>query len=167
MDRYEIVKKKMRERREDLAGFATFIALCLALLALVIIAPIPGLAAERQTVKSGPLCVVKTGHTVTTYWRGQQYETYNKIKKVILISEKKLTAKMLRTRKKKKVLIIEKITGVVLNRRMDGRTSTGNYISYRRLKGFVRPGDKVVTYCIYNPYTKWIDDIVERCDYIR
>lgn len=166
MDRYEIVKKKMRERREDLAGFATFIALCIALLALVIIAPIPGLAAERQMVKSGPLKIVQKGHTAKLYWRGDKYDQYKGVKKVRIVSEKNLKIRTLHARKNR-VLLVEKITGVVTNRQLDGRTSCGNYICYNRLRGYVKPGDVVITYCVYNPYTRYIDDIVHRFDYIR
>lgn len=85
--------------------------------------------------------------------------------KIRVISEKKLTHRMLRKRRNK-VLYVEKIIGRVVNNKLDGRTSNGNYISYRSLRGKVRKGSKVVTYFIYSPYTTWTDDIDERYDTI-
>ena len=30
-----------------------------------------------------------------------------------------------------------------------------------------RKGDVIVTYCVYNPYTNWDDDVIERWDFIE
>ncbi len=96
-------------------------------------------------------------------WNGKTYGWYDFNGKVKIIAEKKLTNRMLRTRRNK-VLYIEKIPGVVTNKHLDGRTLTGEYISYRCLGRKVKRGDKIVTYLVYSPYTRWIDDVVLRFD---
>ena len=65
-------------------------------------------------------------------------------------------------------LIIEQCEGVALND-IDGvitNTSTNyNYISYRDVDA--KPGEAVTTYCIYNPYTQYEDDILYRIDVVE
>lgn len=98
-------------------------------------------------------------------WNGKRIHSYRFRGKVKIVPERKLTEKML-LRRKGKTLYIERIVGKVINNRLDGRTSEGHYISYRSLRGKVTKGDVIVTYCIYNPFTRWIDDIDERYDII-
>ena len=85
----------------------------------------------------------------------------------------KLTEKMLthRSSKKRHIMYIERIVGrvtdnekngTVLNHPVDG----GYYISYASVKGS-RKGDIIVTYCVYNPYTNYDDDVIERWDFIQ
>lgn len=85
----------------------------------------------------------------------------------------KLTEKMLthRSNKKRHIMYIERIigkvtdnakNGTVLNPPVDG----GYYISYASVKG-ARKGDVIITYCVYNPYTNWDDDVIERWDFIE
>ena len=52
--------------------------------------------------------------------------------------------------------------GKILNTPEDG----GCYISYDRVED-ARKGDLIVTYCVYNPYTNWEDDVIERWDFIE
>lgn len=69
-------------------------------------------------------------------------------------------------------LIIEHDTGVVLNDLGDGEVtnpfdSNYTYISYCNLMEYANPGDTVTTYCIYNPYTQYEDDIKFRIDIVN
>lgn len=162
MDEREYKNKKRQEEREaDLSFLATIIAATIALLLLVMVAPIP---TPAETV--GPLKIVRSKGATKVYWRGKKYAKYKGIKKVKVISERELHIRTLQKRKKNGVLLIEKITGVVVNKKLDGKTSCGNYICYQRLRGYVKPGDKVITLCIYNPCTTYTDDISHRFDYI-
>ena len=75
----------------------------------------------------------------------------------------------LTTRKERGEIIVERIVGTVLDDEYNGRILTTeddfyNYISYRNIGFDVRPGDFVVTYCLYNPATDFEDDIY-RYDY--
>lgn len=81
-----------------------------------------------------------------------------------------LTLDEIITRQDRDALVIERMVGVVLNDAGDGRVLNTedtyyNYISYRYVTG-ARPGDIVVTYCIYNPENNVEDDIIERYDTI-
>ena len=98
-------------------------------------------------------------------WDKKTIRWYDFNGKIKIIPEGKLTYRMLRSRRNK-FLYIEKITGKIINNKFDGKTKAGNYISYKKLKGKAKTGDIIITYCIYNPYTRWIDDIDERYDII-
>ena len=85
----------------------------------------------------------------------------------------KLTEKMLthRSSKKRHIMYIERIigkvtdnekNGTVLNPPVDG----GYYISYASVED-AEIGDTIITYCVYNPYTNWDDDVIERWDFIQ
>jgi len=81
-----------------------------------------------------------------------------------------LTLEDIVTRQDRDALVIERLVGVVLNDAGDGRVLNTtddyyNYISYSSVPG-ARPGDIVVTYCIYDPETDVEDDIIERYDTI-
>lgn len=74
------------------------------------------------------------------------------------------------TKRKNRYTLIEKIKGVVLNNKGDGRiTNTTqkyyNYISYRGVKG-AKKGRRVITYCVYDNSNE-IDTIVKRIDIVR
>jgi hypothetical protein len=82
-----------------------------------------------------------------------------------------LTEEMLTTRADHNIMYIERIigkvtdnakNGTVLNPPVDG----GYYISYASVKG-ARKGDTIVTYCVYNPYSNYDDDVIERWDFIE
>lgn len=85
--------------------------------------------------------------------------------KTVVIDSNKLTHKMLVTRKKKHIMYIEICKGTVKNKKKDGKLSDGSYISYKKVKG-CHKGDKIMTYCVYNPFTNYDDDIIERWDFI-
>ena len=85
----------------------------------------------------------------------------------------KLTEKMLthRNNKKRHIMYIERIVGRVTDNKKNGKilnppVDGGYYISYKSVKG-ARKGDLIVTYCVYNPYTNWDDDVIERWDFIE
>ena len=73
-----------------------------------------------------------------------------------------LTAKILRNRGDD--IIIEKVIGQVTNKRKDGKTENGDYISYRSVKG-AKKGDTIFTILIYEP-NGGIDEVADRFDYI-
>ena len=83
----------------------------------------------------------------------------------VVIDSRKLTHKMLVTRKKKHIMYIEVCKGTVKNKKKDGKLSDGSYISYKKVKG-CHKGDKIMTYCVYNPFTNYDDDIIERWDFV-
>ena len=85
----------------------------------------------------------------------------------------KLTEKMLthRSSKKHHIMYIERIVGRVTDNKKNGKVLNppkdgGYYISYASVKG-ARKGDIIVTYCVYNPYTNYDDDVIERWDFIQ
>lgn len=135
------------------------------ILCVLAILAINGNTYAKTVLKANRLTVTQGRFGTKVKWDGKVIRWYDFNGKVKLVPERKLTVRMLEKRKNR-TLYIEKITGCVLNNRLDGRTTNGNYISYRSLKGKVHNGDVIITYCVYNPYTHWIDDIDERYDII-
>ena len=135
------------------------------ILCVLAILAINGNTYAKTVLKANRLTVTQGRFGTKVKWDGKVIRWYDFNGKVKLVPERKLTVRMLEKRKNR-TLYIEKITGCVLNNRLDGRTTNGNYISYRSLKGKVHKGDVIITYCVYNPYTHWIDDIDERYDII-
>lgn len=99
-------------------------------------------------------------------WHNRPIHTYQGKYRVKIVPTEQLTRCMLWTRRKTRTIYIEIIQGRVTTRRLDGRDTNGKYISYRCLRGKVRRGSRVTTYCVYNPNTRWLDDIDERYDVI-
>lgn len=66
-------------------------------------------------------------------------------------------------------IIIEKCVGTVTDDEKNGAIQNAdsdyNYISYADVDCI--KGDTVITYLIYNPNTNYIDDVVERFDFIQ
>ena len=82
-----------------------------------------------------------------------------------------LTEEMLTTRTDHNVMYIERIIGKVTDNEKNGKVLNppddgGYYISYASVKG-ARKGDVIVTYCVYNPYSNYDDDVIERWDFIQ
>lgn len=82
-----------------------------------------------------------------------------------------LTEEMLTTRTERNVMYIERIigkvtdnekNGTVLNPPVDG----GYYISYASVED-AEIGDTIITYCVYNPFSNYDDDVIERWDFIQ
>lgn len=65
--------------------------------------------------------------------------------------------------------LVEVTTGTVLNERLDGEADLPepyNYISYRRAPFETKPGDRIVTYLVYEIHSDGEDDIITRYDYL-
>lgn len=109
----------------------------------------------------------KQRYDAVVYWKGKRVAKYTFQRKpyVRFVTPNHLTYPMLSTREGR-VLYIEILNGVVLDEEKNGRVTNGdpvyNYISYWRTP--YCKGDKVRTYCIYNPYNNAEDDIVKRFD---
>lgn len=139
--------------------------LILALTTAMLATPVQAKLVAKESINGYTISVHQNGKRTTVKWNGKTIHSYKFKGRVKILSEKKLSYKALFSRKGK-VLYIERCYGTVLNRRLDGETTTGGYICYSSLKGKVKPGDEVVTYCVYNPFNNWIDDIDERYDVI-
>ena len=74
-----------------------------------------------------------------------------------------ISEEFLKNRVSDHIIYIEVITGVVIDNNKNGRSSDGYYISYKRTKG-ARKGYRYHTYAIYNPYTTYTDDVIDRFD---
>lgn len=82
-----------------------------------------------------------------------------------------LTEEMLTTRKEDNIMYIERIIGVVTDDEKNGKIlnppmNGGCYINYTSVDG-ARKGDYIVTYCVYNPYSNYDDDVIERWDFVH
>lgn len=62
-------------------------------------------------------------------------------------------------------LIIEKCIGTVIDDEKNGSLEDGSYISYADVDCV--KGDTVITYLIYNPNTNYIDDVIDRIDFVQ
>lgn len=83
----------------------------------------------------------------------------------------KLTEEMLTTRTEHNVMYIERIIGKVTDNEKNGTVlnppvNGGYYISYASVED-ARKGDLIITYCVYNPYSNYDDDVIERWDFIE
>lgn len=85
----------------------------------------------------------------------------------------KLTEKMLthRSSKKHHIMYIERIIGKVTDNEKNGKVLNppedgGYYISYASVAD-AEIGDTIITYCVYNPYSNYDDDVIERWDFIE
>lgn len=120
-----------------------------------------------ETVNNATIAVDSNGNRVTVKWRGKKYRTFRLRKaKVVFVSEGKLTRRQLLSRKTNRIVYVERIVGKVINSNMDGLTTNGHYMSYRSLRGYAHKGDEVVTWCVYNPFSRAIDDVIDRFDVI-
>lgn len=135
----------------------------LIILMVVLTIPTQGKTVAKRTVNGYTLSVTYEKGKTMIKWNGKTYYTYRGKFAVRFVKEKNLTAKML-MRRKGKIIYIEILSGRVTNRKLDGKTINGGYISYRKLGRKVKKGDRVITFCVYNPNTYWIDDIADRFD---
>lgn len=83
-----------------------------------------------------------------------------------------MTEDLLLNRVDNRAVIVERIIGIVENEDGDGKILNaggdfGDYITYKN-KGIddTTPGTVILTFCIYNPYTTYTDDIIERTDFV-
>lgn len=79
--------------------------------------------------------------------------------KVVFIEEKNLSTKRLKSRKKKKIIYVEIIKSKSYGKY--GLTKSGHYVAYNKR---VKKGKRVTSYCIYDPRTKYEDDVVAVVD---
>ena len=102
------------------------------------------------------------GYVTTIRINGKvaKVRTAKKLKVKVVKAEKLTVGKV--TRRAGKYILVEKINGKCINKRGDGRTSDGYYISYKRVKGH-RKGAKYTTYLIYAD-NNIEDDITTRID---
>lgn len=82
-----------------------------------------------------------------------------------------LTEEMLTTRAERNVMYIERIIGKVTDNAKNGKVLNppvdgGYYISYASVED-ARKGDTIITYCVYNPFSNYDDDVIERWDFIQ
>ena len=82
-----------------------------------------------------------------------------------------LTEEMLTTRADHNIMYIERIVGCVTDNEKNGKVLNppvdgGYYISYASVDD-AEIGDTIITYCVYNPYSNWDDDVIERWDFIE
>lgn len=143
----------------------TLLALIVTVLLLINSDVVMAKTVAKERVNGYTISVTQSKQKTTVKWNGKKIHSYKFRGKTKIVSERKLTEKML-LRRKNKTLYIERIIGKVVNNRLDGETTEGHYMSYRCLRGKAHKGDVIITYCIYNPFTKWIDDIDERYDII-
>ena len=106
------------------------------------------------------------GNTTSTPVQATQYSEAVKV-----IDCNDLTEEMLTSRKEHNIMYIERIIGKVTDNKKNGKilnppVNGGYYISYDRVED-ARKGDLIITYCVYNPYTNWEDDVIERWDFIE
>ena len=127
--------------------------------------PVHGKTCIRETVGNYTISVNQSRKKTSVKWNGKTICSFNFTGKVKLISERKFSYQK-RVSRKNKILYIERTVGVVVDNAGNGKTSDGGYISYKKMIGKIHKGDVIVTYCVYNPFTHWIDDIVERYDAI-
>lgn len=80
-----------------------------------------------------------------------------------LYDSSELTEDVLANRQGK--LIIEKCIGTVIDDEKNGSLEDGSYISYADVDCV--KGDTVITYLIYNPNTNYIDDVIDRIDFVQ
>ena len=116
---------------------------------------------EQMTVKT---VKVNGKYKANVYWKNKKVGTYKFKKKptIKFVKHDKLTVKAL-CHRKNKALVIEILTGKVLDNEGNGKVNTKSKYNYIRYNGF-KKGDKVKTFCIFNPYNNGEDDIVERYD---
>lgn len=82
-----------------------------------------------------------------------------------------LTEEMLTTRKENNIMYIERIIGKVTDNEKNGTVLNppedgGYYISYASVED-AEIGDTIITYCVYNPFSNYDDDVIERWDFIQ
>lgn len=92
---------------------------------------------------------------------------------MLIYDTDELTAEILENRTQQDSIIIERVIGMVTNREQDGdgivlntTDAEHNYISYRSVDFETCEGTIILTYFVYNPGTDYVDDIMERYDFV-
>ena len=138
--------------------------------AIIVLITIAVLAASTAGVNADSGITSKTrkagnAYTTTIRINGKvaKVKTAKHLKVKVVRSEKLTAGKV--TRRAGKYVLVEKVNGKCLNKRGDGVTSDGHYISYKGIKGH-RKGAKYTTYLIYADNNAE-DDITARLDIRR
>lgn len=87
----------------------------------------------------------------------------------VLYKSEDLTRDILRDRIARNEYLVCVTTGTVLNENRDGREDLPdpyNYISYRGVPFETKPGDRIVTYLVFEIHSDGEDDIIARYDYL-
>lgn len=140
-----------------------FFALVAMMMVIVFTNTVSAKTIAKYSAKGYTLSVTYKNGKTRVKWNGKTYHTYHGKYKVKIVKESDLTEKKL-IKRKGKIIYVELIHGRVINNNLDGKTSNGKYITYKKLRGKVKKGSGVVTLCVYNPNSKWIDDIHDRFD---
>lgn len=85
-----------------------------------------------------------------------------------LYPDDEVTTDLLISRTERNDYIVEVCTGTVLNETKDGKMDAPepyNYISYRYLPFETKPGDRIITYFVYEIHSNGEDDTIARYDY--
>ena len=112
------------------------------------------------------------GNTTSATVQATEYTEAVKVAPITKVIDcNDLTEEMLTTRTEHNVMYIERIIGKVTDNEKNGTVLNppedgGYYISYASVED-AEIGDTIITYCVYNPYTNWDDDIIERWDFIE
>ena len=112
------------------------------------------------------------GNVTSTHVQATEYTEVVKAAPIAQVIDcNNLTLEMLTTRAEKNIMYIECIYGIVTDNAKNGKILNtpedgGCYISYDRVED-ARKGDLIVTYCVYNPYSNYDDDVIERWDFIE
>ena len=80
-------------------------------------------------------------------------------------TEDSLTVNALRSRKADQALVVEEVSGKVLNSSKTGKTSCGKTISYKNVPG-ARVGELVSTFRFYNPDNTNLSGVNLRMDFV-
>lgn len=86
----------------------------------------------------------------------------------ILRKTEDVTKGVLKAREKWDVYLVAVTTGTVLNAAGDGKEDLPepyNYISYRHMPFETKPGDRIITYLVFEIHSDGEDDIIARYDY--
>lgn len=131
----------------------------------------------KNRIKKVLLATLATVSIIGNTFTPVQARTFSDVAKNAPITQvidcDKLTENMLthRSNKKRHIMYIERIYGIVTDNKKNGKIINppkygGYYISYTSVKG-ARKGDTIITYCVYNPYSNYDDDVIERWDFIQ
>ena len=131
----------------------------------------------KNRIKKVLLATLATVSMIGNTFTPVQARTFSDVAKNAPITQvidcDKLTENMLthRSNKKRHIMYIERIIGKVTDNEKNGKVLNppedgGYYISYASVAD-AEIGDAIITYCVYNPYSNYDDDVIERWDFIE
>lgn len=161
--------------------------LCIILVVFIVLLGAAGCASPRASEPSSSQVptIFEIGHYCDDAYRDMRFvvDDYTEIEELFImeLTEKglgsyqmydasELTAEILENRNG--ITIIERCVGMVVSEEhsdgiiLNAYDPKYNYISYRSCGQEVRGGTILVSYMVYNPDTTYIDDIIERHDFV-